>query len=153
MGKGQWNPWAGVDELRQRMDKLLEDALRDMTEAANSGSGYLWSPPADVYETPTALVARLDLPGISADQLVLEWADGELLVRGERAADLCENPQTDECAFLLMERPHGPFSRRFPLPQDADPEGITATLRDGVLTIIVPRCQRPNSGPRRVCVG
>lgn len=153
MGKGQWNPWAGVDELRLRMDKLLEDALRDMTEAVNAGGGYLWSPQADVYETPTALVARLDVPGISADQLVLEWADGELLVRGERQADLGDNTQADTCAFLLMERTHGPFSRRFPLPQDADPEGITATLRDGVLTIIVPRRQRTNCGPRRVCVG
>lgn len=171
MGKGHWNPWAGTDELRQRMDRLLEEALRDMSLNAPTAAGYRWSPQADVYETPQALVARLDVPGVSAEQLVLEWSEGELLVRGERPADCpadcladlqgCESPEcgSKECseatgtAFLVMERAHGPFVRRFPLPHDADPEGIAATLKDGVLTIIVPRRPRKFQAPRRVTIG
>ncbi len=177
MGKGHWNPWAGADELRQRMDRLLEEALRDMSLNAPAGAGYRWSPQADVYETPQALVARLDVPGVSAEQLVLEWSDGELLVRGERPADCladvqgsespeyaareyaaqeCEAQESSEAtgtAFLVMERAHGPFVRRFPLPHDADPEGIAATLKDGVLTIIVPRRPRKFQAPRRVTIG
>ena len=172
MGKGHWNPWAGADELRQRMDRLLEEALRDMSLNAPAGAGYRWSPQADVYETPQALVARLDVPGVAAEQLVLEWSDGELLVRGERPADCladlqgsespeyaaqqCEAQENSEAtgtAFLVMERAHGPFVRRFPLPPDADPEGIAATLKDGVLTIIVPRRPRKFQAPRRVTIG
>ena len=159
MGKGQWDAWQGVGELRQRMDRLLEEALRDMAQADPAGAPYFWAPLADVYETQLALVIRLDVPGVPVELMALEWADGELLVRGERPAEkplpleLDDPVESAEPTFLLMERAHGAFVRRFPLPQDADPDGITAALQDGVLTIVVPRSTRKPCCPRRVDIG
>ncbi len=149
MGKSQWDRWRGVGEFRERMDRLLEEAMRDMVSEMPSGPGFVWVPLADVFETATALVARVELPGVSSESLVVEAADGELVVRGERPLDA----EAQDSAYHLMERSHGPFARRFPLPQDADPSAITAVLAEGVLTVTVPKRPRPRPGARRITVG
>lgn len=149
MGKSQWNRWRGMGEFRERMDRMLEEAVRDMMSENTAGSGFVWVPLADVFETPEALVARVELPGVEAESLVVEAADGELVIRGERAQDA----QAQEAAFHLMERSHGPFARRFPLPRGADGAAITAVLKDGVLTVTVPKRSRPQPGSLRVTIG
>mgnify|MGYP001810277593 CR=1 FL=1 len=149
MGKSQWDRWRGMGEFRERMDRMLEEAMRDMMGEAACGPGFVWVPLADVFETPEALVARVELPGVQPDDLVVEAADGELVIRGERAQDA----QAQEAAFHLMERTHGPFARRFPLPREADGAAITAILKDGLLTVTVPKRARPQPGPLRVTIG
>lgn len=149
MGKCQWDKWRGVDEFKERMDRLLEEALRDMARDLPGGQGFVWVPLADVFETPGALVARVELPGVAAADLVVEAADGELIVRGERPLDA----EAQDAAYHLMERSHGAFARRFSLPPDADCAGISAVLLAGVLTVTVPRRARTAPGARRISVG
>lgn len=149
MGKSQWDKWRGMDEFRERMDRMLQEAMRDMVCETPGCAGFVWVPLADVFETPDALIARVELPGVEAQSLVVEAADGELIIRGERAQDA----QAQEAAFHLMERTHGPFARRFPLPREADGEGITAVLKDGVLTVTVPKRARPRCGTLHVTIG
>lgn len=149
MGKSQWDRWRGMDEFRERMDKMLEEAMRDMLGSSAGAAGFVWVPLADVFETPEALIARVELPGVAAENLVVEAADGELVIRGERGQDT----QIQEAAFHLMERSHGPFARRFPLPREADGAAISAVLKDGVLTITVPKRARSGTGVLRVTVG
>lgn len=148
MGKSQWDRWRGMGEFRERMDRMLEEAMRDMLGEA-AGAGFVWVPLADVFETPEALIARVELPGVLAESLVVEADDGELVIRGERAQDV----QAQEAAFHLMERTHGPFARRFPLPREADGAAITAVLKDGVLTVTVPKRTSRQPGSLRITVG
>jgi len=135
MGKSQWVQWCEVDEIREQMDRLLDVARQGLSVSVASGPGFVWMPLADVVETPQALVVRIELPGVTSGQVLVEVADGALLVRGERPAD-CEEGET---AYHLLERAHGSFARRFPLPEDADGCGISAVLREGLLTITVPK--------------
>jgi HSP20 family protein len=72
---------------------------------------------------------------------------GLLTIRGERSSETSE--QTDR--FSRIERRYGSFHRRFALPDSADPEGIQARGRHGVLEITIPK--RPESAPRRIQVG
>ncbi|RZA23365.1 MAG: Hsp20 family protein, partial [Lysobacteraceae bacterium] len=53
-------------------------------------------------------------------------------------------------SFSRIERRHGSFHRRFALPDSANPEGISATGRNGVLEIVIPK--RPETTPRRIQV-
>lgn len=149
MGKGQWVQWRGMDEFREQMDRLLDAARQELRRSGASCVGYVWVPPADVLETAQALVARIELPGVAQENLVVEVADGALVVRGERPPDREEA----ETAYHLMERAHGAFARRFPLPDDADGEGISAVLREGLLVITVPKRRRVGPVVRSVSLG
>lgn len=133
MGMGKWDPWRGMDEFRQQMDRFFDDARN--AQGQGGSPGYAWAPLADVLETSLAIIAQVELPGIPPELVVVEVLNGELVVRGERP---CERGEP-EPAYLLMERGHGTFARRFPLPPGVDSEAITATLRDGLLVVTVPK--------------
>jgi HSP20 family protein len=133
MGKSQWLQWRSVDEIREQMDRMLDSASQG--PSMPGAPGYAWLPLADITETAQALVVRMELPGVSQEQLLVEVADGALIIRGERPSER-EEPDT---VFHLMERAHGSFARRFPLPEDVHGEGISALLREGLLTVTVPK--------------
>jgi HSP20 family protein len=103
-----------------------------------------WAPAVDLCETADAFIVTAELPGISRDQVHIEVHDGRLTIHGRRDARVpCEQ-------YHQVERGHGEFARSFALPQTVDAERISADLRDGVLTISVPKS--PERGPRRVDV-
>lgn len=138
MGKSQWVQWRGMDEFREQLDRMLDASRHGPKLSGVSGEscpGYVWMPLADITETDNALVVRIDLPGVEQEGLLVEVADGALVVRGERPTD----SEDADTVFHLMERAHGAFARRFPLPEDADGEGISAVLRAGLLTVTVPK--------------
>lgn len=101
-------------------------------------------PAVDLCETAEAFLLTAELPGISRDQIHIALHEGRLTLQGRRDARVrCEK-------YHQVERGHGEFSRSFLLPPTVDPDGITADLHDGVLTITVPKAAE--HAPRRVSV-
>ncbi|MDR3641496.1 MAG: Hsp20/alpha crystallin family protein [Humidesulfovibrio sp.] len=135
MGRGKWEPWHNLDEFQQQMERLFIEARNAKHKLAVSG--YVWAPLADVQETPQAIIVQVELPGIRPEQVVVELVDGDLVVRGERPFDRCE---AEDPSYIIMERAHGTFARRFALPPGVDGEAITADLAEGLLTVVVPKC-------------
>ena len=104
-----------------------------------------WVPTADLCETAEAYIVTAELPGVPRQQIRVEIHDGHLVLHGRRDARVaCEQ-------YHQVERGHGEFSRTFRLPTDVAADEIAAELKDGVLTIVVPKL--PGQGPRRVDVG
>jgi HSP20 family protein len=104
-------------------------------------------PPADVTVSDSDLVLTLDLPGLTADDLEIELVDGYLAVRGER-----KRPEAAEgTRWAHNERAFGRFERRITLPDGVDPDAITATMDNGVLSLIVPKPARMI--PRTIAIG
>ena len=98
----------------------------------------------DLCETADAFIVTAELPGLVREQIRIEIQDGRITLQGRRDARVpCEQ-------YHQVERGHGEFSRTFPLPPAVNTEEISADLRDGVLTIIVPKSAE--RGPRRVDV-
>jgi HSP20 family protein len=125
------------------------DPLRDLLaiqhrlEHASSGPQG-WAPAVDLCETSDAFIVTAELPGLAREQVRIEVQDGRLTLQGRRDARVpCEQ-------YHQVERGHGEFARSFVLPPSVDPTKISADLRNGVLTIIVPKV--PERGPRRVDV-
>lgn len=146
MGKGKWDPWRGMDEFRQQVERVLDENPAGLSCASNGG--YVWAPLADLLETQQAIIAQVELPGIKADQVLVEIVDGDLVVRGERPYDRpAGSEEPEEPAYHLMERAHGTFARRFPLPPGVNAEAVTASLVDGLLTVTVPK-GRPKAPAR-----
>ena len=104
-----------------------------------------WVPASDLCETADAYIVTAELPGVLRAQVRVEFNDGHLTLHGRRDARVaCEQ-------YHQMERGHGEFARTFRLPLDIDADRITADLKDGVLTVVVPKAA--GSGPRKVDVG
>ena len=92
-----------------------------------------WQPLVDIRETKDAYSVDLELPAIEPKDVSIKLKDGLLHVSGERAFET-----NDETARVCRrERRYGKFSRSFRLPEDADANTVTATAKNGVVTIAV----------------
>jgi len=96
----------------------------------------------DIYETEKAYVLLADMPGVATDGLDVEAERNTLVIRGrvERPAVPPDNQE-----FELAD-----YQRAFTLTEDLDTEGITATLRDGVLRVEIPKS--PKLQPKKIPV-
>src|ERR1051326_3806110 len=128
------------------------DPLRDLRawqerlERIASQQASPWAPPIDVYETDDRYVITAEVPGLSRDQIDLAVEDNRRPIRGERPAGV---PESGSRHYHQVERGHGPFYRVFEFADRVRDDGITADLRDGVLTITLPKHATP---PRRIDV-
>ena len=126
------------------------DPLRDLL-ALHEQIGQLvgsdapgWTPPVDLYETVSEFVLIAELPGLSRDDVEIHAEDGRIIIRGERSSHVpCEQ-------YHRVERGHGRFSRGFALPEPIAVDAITADLKDGILTVVIPKSAA--QGSRRVDV-
>ncbi len=103
-------------------------------------------PPINIYDAEDGYHLRAELPGIDPDSLDITVTRNEVVVKGERAAADAD----DGSRFHRRERDHGTFSRAFALPDHLDPSNVSASYRDGVLTLVAARL--PEAGPRKVAV-
>ncbi len=99
-------------------------------------------PPVDLYETPEHYVLSVELPGLARDDFQIAVQDGKVILKGQRPT----RPGASE-QYHRVERGHGQFSRTFALPQPIDDSGILADLRDGILTVTIPKVA---ARPRRI---
>ena len=130
------------------------DSLRDLL-ALHEQIGQLvgtdapgWTPPVDLYETATGFVLTAELPGLSRDQVDIHVEEFRVVVRGARTAIAGGDISGEQ--FHRVERGHGRFSRAFTLPEPIDVERVTDDLKDGVLTITIPKTT--DRGARRIDV-
>jgi HSP20 family molecular chaperone IbpA len=92
-------------------------------------------PAADLYETPEGLVLRLEIPGADREDLGIDLAGQELVVRGRRRP----TPPANTSRVLHYEIAYGNFERTFHIPIAVNPEGVTAHYEHGVLEVKLPR--------------
>jgi HSP20 family protein len=124
------------------MDKPIDvDVQRERDATVPPESYFL--PATDVYECDEALTLMAEMPGVTPDGLDVTVEDNVLVIRGEPAA-----PAAGEGDVLLKEFEVGPFYRAFQLPADYDTENIEASIRQGVLTLRLPKSDRLK--PRRI---
>jgi HSP20 family protein len=144
MAKESTNPLQDLVTIRDRMNRLFEESLGRFTSLGEPSAAGYWSPAVDIFEDTERVVFRVDLPGIRREDVELNIEDGNLVLRGERRM----NPDVRREDYHRLERAFGPFLRSFRLPEGVDPQNIQAEMRDGVLTVSIPR--REDSHPRRV---
>lgn len=132
------------DEIKQVFDRFFQ-AGDDQDESSVVTSQ--WAPLVDIKEEAERFVIHADLPGIDPADVEILMDKGILTIKGERSSESSEQGER----YSRVERRYGSFHRRFALPDSADPDGIAASGRNGVLTITIPK--RPETKPRRIQVG
>lgn len=139
-------PW-WLTRLERDMDELfgaLPGPYRSRVIPAGTGR---WAPACDVFSRDGDLVVQLDLPGIDAEkdvQVMLQ--DGVLCISGER-----REAGGGDGGYYRREWRYGAFERGFTLPEGATGEGITASYRDGMLEVVVPKAAQ-RAEPRQIPV-
>ena len=91
----------------------------------------------DMFEDGGTLVVRAELPGVAKDDLSVKVAEDTLLISGERRHE----EKVERRDYMRVERNYGSFSRSIPLPEGVKTEEISATLKDGVLEVRLPRAE------------
>jgi HSP20 family protein len=139
-GLTRWEPLRELEELRTRMDRVMDSFWGGETDGAD---GTTWSPVADVEETDDAWVVKAELPGVQRDDVTVEVRDAELRISGQ----LDEEREREGTPRRRMRR-MGRFEYRTALPAEVDPDQVEARLDNGVLTVRVPRPE--GSQPHKV---
>jgi HSP20 family protein len=129
----RWDPLRDLLALHEQIGQIVG------TDAPG------WTPPVDLFENAGAFVLTAELPGLTRDQVEIHAEESRIVIRGERPQSVvpCEH-------FHRVERGHGRFSRTFALAEPVDVERVTAELKDGLLTVTIPKAG--GRGARRIDV-
>ena len=136
------NPTREFEDIYDRMGQLMNFTFGGLTPVALAGMP--WAPLGDVSETDDAYIARVELPGVNKDQVDVQLQGGELVITGE----IPEDSGQEGGRRHRSTRHSGRFEFRAYLPGDVNPEGVTAQLSDGVLTVTVPKSEAAK--PRKI---
>src|SRR5215211_2146420 len=126
-----------VQRLRDRVGRLYA-ALQEATEAENPLASGTWAPPVDLCETETAISIRVELPGVTADQIKVGLTNTKLRIWGEKK----RRPNRRRImSYHCSERSFGKFGRIVPLRWTVCIRSATAELKDGMLHIDLPKIE------------
>jgi HSP20 family protein len=123
-----FEPFAPLVGFSREMNRAL---------AANGATIRSFVPAADVIVTQDDVTVTMDVPGLKVDDLSIELQGDTLTVRGERPVPYADG-EDDGRTVLRLERGFGKFERVLRVPGGLDPDAITASMADGVLTLHIP---------------
>ncbi len=105
-----------------------------------------WSPRVEIKENDGQFIVRADLPGLSKDDVHVEFTDDMLTLKGERKQEKKEERE----GYSYSECNYGSFYRAIPLPEGVDPSKAKAEFHNGTLEVAMPAPKRAVSQPRRI---
>jgi HSP20 family protein len=136
----RWDPLQEFLAMSNRLNRPANDPYAQRTEDAFGA----WAPPVDIFERQDHLVIRAEVPGIHKEDMDVRIENGVLTLHGERK----EEKEAGDVSTHLTERVYGSFTRSFSLPTTVDSTRVTATYKDGVLEVTVPKVE--TAKPKKV---
>jgi len=132
-------PWEAADRwsnLRDDLNSFFE--LPFWSSFGRGGQLFTgWSPALDLYQNNDNVVAVIELPGMRKEEIEISLHDGMLTISGERKRESSSNGDNAE----RTERYIGAFRRSIALPTRVDANKVSATYRDGILTVTLPKAE------------
>jgi HSP20 family protein len=135
----RWEPGRELASMEiDRLNRMFENFYTDAFSRT-------WTPAVDIYETDDhEVVVKVELPDLKREDISITFENQTLTIRGERKRD--ESVRREN--YQRLERFYGQFTRSFTLPATVDAARISATYRDGVLTVHMP--QREEARPKQI---
>ena len=135
--------------LHREMNRLFDDAFRGFGSLGRLGNplmeGQFAWPRLELSETDRAVTVSAELPGLSENDVQVEFANGVLSIRGEKKAE-----RSDESKFV-SERDYGWFERQIPL-ESVEEDKAQADFKNGVLTVTLPKSAQSNRNVKRIAI-
>jgi HSP20 family protein len=137
--------WPALDrwaDLRDEMNSLFNlPSMGNFARQAQLFSG--WTPALDLYQNNDNVVAVVELPGMRKEDIDISLHDGTLSIAGERQSSSSEGENAER-----TERFSGKFRRSITLPTRVDAEKVSASYKDGILTVTLPKAEEAK--PKKV---
>lgn len=152
MGIVRFDPFRELDRLQNEVNRLFEGYQGTPAERGNNSggalqsAGRLWSPSVDVMENENEIVLHAELPGLKQEDIDIELTGETLTLRGERKFENEERKDN----YVRVERSYGRFQRSFTIGVPIQHDKVSASYRDGVLEVHVPKSEATK--PRKVQV-
>jgi len=132
----RWSPFRNVSTLHDEIDRLFEDAI--FTPATMKTAIM---PAVNIREKNGAILIEADLPGLKEEDIEVEIGNDFVTLRGERKSE----EETKEKNYYRKESTWGSFSRTIALPVEIKSEKATAEMKNGILTLTLPKAQPPKT--------
>lgn len=124
-------------DLQVREKKELQ------TEAEQTRPGRVFTPAVDIFESEAEITLLADMPGVTSDSVTIDLHNNELKITGE-----VEPQGSEQETYILREYETGRFHRHFSLSDRIDQSKISASMKDGVLRLELPKVEQAK--PRRI---
>lgn len=125
----QLNPWGPLDGLPEQMSSFLNDSFWGKQNSVR------WRPALDIKEHAESYVIHMDVPGVKNEDIEVTLDDGYLRISGSRNLD--RSTEDENGTYRSFERVSGTFQRVVRLPSHSTSDDVSATVKDGVLTITI----------------
>ena len=132
--------------LKERMNRLFENALARSNFKDDPTALGRWAPPVDIFETAKLLVLQAELPGLLEGDIDITITDHTLSIAGEREM----GTDMQEGNYHRIERSYGSFNIEFPLQTPIATDSVRATYHLGVLEVSLPKVGRERTLPLKV---
>lgn len=122
--------------MQENMPNTFSSMLdRFFNESVNSRSFSGFTPHVDACETERGFEIEAALPGVKKEDIAIEFQEGKLTISGERKLEKKEQGRR----YHMLETQYGSFSRTFYLPDNVNPDKISAEFNDGILLVEIPK--------------
>ena len=129
------DPFSEMENLQKQMNQLFDFSLSRNLFGDNTLLSGQWSPAIDVYDSKDNVLVKVDLPGLTKDEIEVSIQDNNLILKGEKRKDT----EVKEENYYKTERFYGSFYRTVPLPSAVDQTKVESSYKDGVLTLELPK--------------
>jgi HSP20 family protein len=131
-----WDPFREADAFQRAVSSVFRDV------PTRSRASY---PPVEMVDKGDKVVVTAEAPGLNKDEIELTVLGNTLTIAGEKSL-----PAEEEVNYIRHERPHGKFRRLIDMPYSVDRDEISASYKDGILAITLPKAEEAN--PKKVAV-
>ena len=128
----KWNPFAQFENMHRELATLIDGRAPIHNAVAE------WAPVVDIIEEERAYVIKAELPEMKKEDVHVQLEGGVLTITGERKIEKDEKTRK----YHRVERAYGVFARSFELPENIDANKVSASYKEGVLTVAVAKSEQ-----------
>jgi HSP20 family protein len=134
----RWDPlhWQPVREL-ERLQEQMNHLFDRLAPTGDKTTGFGYVPTAEMEETDTAILLKVEVPGMEAKDIEIEATDDTVTIRGERKVET----KTEEKSMVRSEFQYGKFERMMRLPAHVKNQEVIAEYKDGILSLTLPKVE------------
>lgn len=140
----RWNPTrefsslpSDVVNMRKEINRMFDGFFGGGVQDDGSLFPSLWTPEVDIVEHENEFSVKVELPGVSKDDVKITMQENILTIRGEKKEEM----ESKDSTHYRSERSYGSFQRSFTLPTIVKNDKIEASYKDGVLSIVLPKAE------------
>lgn len=137
------DPLDSLTHIQREMSDLLDFLSSTPPKGTYINAEF---PPIIVSTSGDNVIVRAEIPGIKVNDLDVQVVNDVLTIKGERKTSI----EVSKMTYLRRERPYGTFARAIILPERVDAEKVTASYKNGVLVVTLPKA--PESKPKQVII-